>query len=122
MLAIITGDYQICYRPIAPLLKAIRELGGKATSTRDNELAPLMIEGPIQGGRTVQFPGVNAQWLIGLLISCPSLQGDTRIVVDNLGERPYASLILDWLNAAGIGVAIFMISYHSATLLNGRTR
>lgn len=102
--SIITGDYQICYRPIAPLLKAIRELGGKATSTRDNELAPLMIEGPIKGGHTVQFPGVNVQWLIGLLICCPSLQGDTRIVVDNLGERPYASLTLDWLNSAGITI------------------
>jgi len=82
--SIITGDYQICYRPIAPLLKAIRELGGKAISTRDNELAPLVIEGPIEGGHTVHFPGVNVQWLIGLLISCPSLQGDTRILVENL--------------------------------------
>ncbi|MGB7605882.1 MAG: 3-phosphoshikimate 1-carboxyvinyltransferase [Lutisporaceae bacterium] len=102
--SIVSGDYQICYRPIAPLLKAIRELGGKAVSTRDNELAPLMIEGPIEGGHTVNFPGVNVQWLIGLLIACPSLQGDTRILVENLGERPYASLTLDWLNAAGIKI------------------
>ncbi len=31
--SIITGDYQICYRPIAPLLEAIREMGGKAISS-----------------------------------------------------------------------------------------
>ncbi|MEN6315602.1 MAG: 3-phosphoshikimate 1-carboxyvinyltransferase [Clostridiaceae bacterium] len=101
---IITGDYQICYRPIAPLLKAIRELGGKAISTRDNELAPLMIEGSIEGGHTVHFPGVNVQWLIGLLIVCPSLKGDTRILVENLGEWPYVLITMDWLNAAGIRV------------------
>ena len=47
--SVVTGDYQIAYRPIAPLLNAIREMGGKAISTRDNELAPLIIEGPIEG-------------------------------------------------------------------------
>lgn len=102
--SIISGDYQICYRPIAPLLKAIREMGGKVVATRDNELAPFMVEGPIEGGHTINFPGVNVQWLIGLLISCPSLKGDTRILVKDLGERPYVGITLDWLNAAGIKV------------------
>lgn len=102
--SVITGDYQICYRPIAPLLKAIREMGGRAYSTRGNELAPLVIGGPIEGGHTVDFPGVNVQWLIGFLICCPSLKGDTTLLVDNLGEKPYAALTLDWLKAAGICV------------------
>ena len=42
--SIITGDYQICYRPISPLLNALREMGGKAVSTRDNELRGLWRE------------------------------------------------------------------------------
>ena len=102
--SIMTGDYQICYRPIAPLLEAIREMGGKAISTRDNELAPLMLEGPIQGGHTVKMPGQNVQWSIGLLACCGLLDGDTRILIDNLGERPYAALTIDWLKAAGVRV------------------
>jgi 3-phosphoshikimate 1-carboxyvinyltransferase len=101
---IITGDYQICYRPIAPLLKAVREMGGRAVSTRDNELAPLMIEGRIEGGYTVNFPGINVQWLIGLLVCCPSLEKDTVLKVDNLGEWPYAELTIDWLKSAGVEV------------------
>jgi 3-phosphoshikimate 1-carboxyvinyltransferase len=101
---VITGDYQICYRPIAPLLKAIREIGGKAVSTRDNELAPLVIEGKIEGGHAIDFPGVNVQWLIGLLVCCPSLEKDTVIRVENLGERPYAALTIDWCKAAGIEI------------------
>ena len=101
---IITGDYQICYRPIAPLLKAIREMGGTAVSTRDNELAPLMIQGRIEGGHTVNFPGVNVQWLIGLLICCPCLEKDTVLKVDNLGEWPYAELTIDWLKSAGVEI------------------
>ena len=101
---VVTGDYQICYRPIAPLLSAIREMGGQAISTRDNELAPLLIGGPVEGGHTVHLPGRNVQWSIGLMVCSPMLAGDTRIVIDNVGERPYIDLTLDWLKAAGIEV------------------
>lgn len=99
--SVVTGDYQICYRPIAPLLRAIREMGGTAVSTRDNELAPLLIQGPVSGGKTLSMPGTNVQWSIGLMVCCPLLKEDTRIVFDNLGERPYAALTMDWMKAAG---------------------
>lgn len=99
--SIITGDYQICYRPIAPLLRALRQMGAQAISTRNNELAPLMIEGPIKGGQVLEMPGENVQWSIGLMICCPLLTEDTTIRFHNLGERPYAALTMDWLKAAG---------------------
>lgn len=101
---VITGDYQICYRPIAPLLRAIRLMNGKAISTRDNELAPLMIEGTIEGGHTVEMPGENVQWSIGLMVCCPLLEKDTVIKFHNLGERPYAALTMDWMKAAGVEI------------------
>lgn len=101
---VITGDYQICYRPIAPLLRAIRQMEGTAISTRDNELAPLMIEGTIKGGHTVEMPGENVQWSIGLMVCCPLLEKDTVIKFHNLGERPYAALTMDWMKAAGVEI------------------
>ncbi|MCC8059257.1 MAG: 3-phosphoshikimate 1-carboxyvinyltransferase [Clostridiales bacterium] len=101
--SIVSGDYQICYRPIAPLLDAIREMGGKAVSTRDNELAPLMVEGPVEGGHAVHLNGKNVQWAIGLMVCCPALKDSTTIVFDTtLGERPYANLTMDWMAAAGV--------------------
>lgn len=101
--SVVTGDYQIAYRPIAPLLNALREMGGKAISTRDNELAPLIIEGPIEGGHTVHLNGKNVQWGIGLMVCCPALKDTTTIVYDTvLGERPYANLTMDWMEAAGV--------------------
>lgn len=100
--SVITGDYQICYRPIAPLLDAMREMGATCTSTRGNELAPLMIEGPLEGGHTVHLNGKNVQWAIGLMVCCPALNGTTTIKFDNLGERPYANLTMDWMKAAGV--------------------
>ena len=101
--SVVTGDYQICYRPIKPLLDAMREMGAKCTSTRDNDLAPLMIEGPLEGGHTVHLGGKNVQWGIGLMVCCPALDGDTTIIYDTtLGERPYANLTMDWMKAAGV--------------------
>ena len=49
-------------------------MGGKAVSTRDNELAPLLIEGPVEGGHTVHLNGKNVQWALadGLL---PGIKG-----------------------------------------------
>ncbi|MEG2119501.1 MAG: 3-phosphoshikimate 1-carboxyvinyltransferase [Pseudoflavonifractor sp.] len=101
---VVSGDYQICYRPIAPLLTAIRQMGGRAESTRNNELAPLVLGGPLNGGETLHMPGQNVQWSIGLMITCPMLKEDTRIVFDHLGERPYAALTMDWMKAAGLTV------------------
>lgn len=102
--SVVTGDYQICYRPIEPLLRAIRELGGQVVSSRGNELAPLMVEGQLQGGHTVCMPGENVQWSIGLMVCCPLLEGDTTIRFNNLGERPYAALTMDWMKAAGVEI------------------
>jgi len=116
---IITGDYQICYRPIAPLLKAIRQMDGTAISTRDNELAPLLIEGPIKGGHTVEMPGQNVQWSIGLMVCCPLLEKDTIVKFNNLGERPYAALTMDWMKAAG--VEIINNNYEEFIIPGGQT-
>lgn len=100
--SIITGDYQICYRPIAPLLEGLRKMGVTCTSTRGNELAPLVITGPAEGGHTIHLNGKNVQWSIGLMVCCPALKETTTIKFDNLGERPYADLTMDWMKAAGV--------------------
>ena len=35
------------------------------------------------------------------MVCCPALEGTTTIKFDNLGERPYANLTMDWMKAAG---------------------
>lgn len=100
---VVTGDYQICYRPIAPLLEGMRMMGAECISTRSNELAPLVIGGPVHGGVDIPMDGSNEQWIIGLLVCCPSLEEDTTIhFTSTLGERPYVDLTVDWMNAAGV--------------------
>lgn len=101
--SVVSGDYQICYRPAGPLVAAINELGGNVISTRNNGLAPLVVNGRMKGGKT-SLPGINSQWLSPLLITCPSLEQDTYVTTKDLVEIPYVNLTFDWLKRAGVYV------------------
>lgn len=101
--SILTGDYQICYRPAQPMIDAINQLGGKAFSTRDNGSAPIVVKGPIKGGE-VSFPGVNSQWMTPFLSVCGLLKEDTIINEKNLLERPYVDMTIGMLEKAGIKI------------------
>ncbi|MCL4514526.1 MAG: 3-phosphoshikimate 1-carboxyvinyltransferase [Firmicutes bacterium] len=99
--SVISGDYQIRYRPSGSLLAALNDLGATAFSTRDNGCAPIVVKGLMKGGKT-SLPGVNSQWLTPLLINAPLASGDTEVIVDNLQERPYIAMTLGWLDRRGV--------------------
>jgi 3-phosphoshikimate 1-carboxyvinyltransferase len=101
--SVLTGDYQICYRPAQPMLDAINTLGGEAFSTRGTGTAPVVVRGPIKGGR-VSFPGVNSQWMTPFLCACALAEGDTIIEETDLLERPYVDMTIGMLKIAGIEV------------------
>jgi 3-phosphoshikimate 1-carboxyvinyltransferase len=98
---VITGDEQIRRRPVEPLLAALRDLGAEAFTTRGNGCAPLIIKGPMRGGKTaIACP--TSQYLTALLLACPLAQGDTEIEATQLNERPYVEMTLHWLDQHGI--------------------
>jgi 3-phosphoshikimate 1-carboxyvinyltransferase len=101
--SVLTGDYQICYRPAQPMLDAINTLGGEAFSTRGTGTAPVVVRGPIKGGR-ISFPGVNSQWMTPFLCACALAEGDTIIEETDLLERPYVDMTIGMLRIAGIEV------------------
>ncbi|MCB2225838.1 MAG: 3-phosphoshikimate 1-carboxyvinyltransferase [Desulfarculaceae bacterium] len=98
--SVISGDYQICRRPAQPLVEALNDLGAKVVSTRNNGLAPLVINGPMTGGKT-KLPGVNSQWLSPLLIAGGLTENGITVVEDNLMERPYVDMTMGWVKIAG---------------------
>jgi 3-phosphoshikimate 1-carboxyvinyltransferase len=101
--SVLTGDYQICYRPAQPMIDAINNLGGVAFSTRDSGTAPIVVKGPIKGGE-INFPGVNSQWMTPFLSVCPLLKEDTIIKEKDLLERPYVDMTIGMLKRAGIEI------------------
>jgi 3-phosphoshikimate 1-carboxyvinyltransferase len=98
--SVISGDYQICRRPAQPLIDALNDLGAQVFSTRNAGVAPLVIRGPLRGGRT-KLPGINSQWLSPLLIAGALSQDGITVIEDNLMERPYVDMTMAWMKIAG---------------------
>jgi len=100
----LTGDGQLCKRPIAPLLSAYEKLG--ATVERLNgDTPPCTIQGPLHGGCcSIACP--TSQYLSSLLLACPLAEGNSEIDIPLLYEKPYVSLTLGWLDAQHIRYSI----------------
>ena len=101
---VFTGDDQIRRRPAKPLIDALNALGAKVVSTRGNGMAPIILQGPMRGGRITLDGSQTSQYLTSLLINCPLAKGETVIEVENLVEKPYIEMTLRWLKEQGIGV------------------
>jgi len=98
---VFTGDEQTRRRSAQPLLDALGALGAHAQSTRGNGCAPIIVRGPLRGGRaTLACP--TSQYLTSLLICTPLAPHDTEITVTQLNEEPYVGMTLDWLNRQNV--------------------
>ncbi len=95
---VITGDHSIRHnRPVKPLLDALEQLGVFATSTRGDGKAPILIKGPLKGGKAT-LPGHDSQPISGLLIAASFAKGQTDIHVTDPGEKPWIDLTLAWFD------------------------
>jgi len=100
---VFTGDEQIRRRPAQPLIDALNALGADVVSTRGNGMCPIVVKGPITGGRA-EVRAVTSQYVTSLLLNCPLGRVTTEIVVTELNEQPYIEMTLDWLSRQGVEV------------------
>lgn len=87
---------QMKRRPLEPLLQNLRELG----CTVESEW-PIRVQGPLEGGST-RVNDSTSQFISALLLSGIYAETDLRLTVENLNERPYVELTLDWLKRQNI--------------------
>ncbi len=92
-----TGE-QMANRPIQPLVKALNQLGMEIIE--DN---PTVVYGRLKGGK-VEVDGSSSQYLSALLMALPLAQEDSIITVNNLMERPYVDMTLQWLKDLGVKI------------------
>lgn len=93
------GDHSIRTRPMKTLLDALCNLGVQCQSTEGK--CPLSVKGPIKGGET-DVDGKSSQFLSALLFSTPLARQDSIIRVNDLHEKPYVEITLDWLRKQNI--------------------
>ena len=102
-LTVLTGDDSLRSRPHGPLLDAVSDLGGRAESTRGNGQAPLVVGGPIDGGR-VSIPGdVSSQFVTALLMAGAVTDGGIEIELETaLKSAPYVEITRELMAAFGV--------------------
>ena len=97
---VLTGDLSIRHnRPVMPLLNALTQLGALAVSTRQDGYAPIIVKGPLKGGKAT-LDGRDSQPVSGLLI-LGAFQ-PLELHVTNPGEKPWIGLTLNWFDRLGI--------------------
>ena len=102
---VLTGDESIRrIRPAGPLLEALSQLGAFAVSTKGDGHAPVVIRGPLRGGRA-KLSGADSQPVSALLIACALADAPTELTVTEPGEKPWITLTLDWLGRCGVEVS-----------------
>ena len=112
----LTGDQQLCSRPIGPLVSALRDLGAEVECADGRP--PVRIKGPLKGGSTT-IECRTSQYLSGLLLGTALGEGDSRIECSLLYEKPYVTLTLGWLDRQGIEYEI-SDDYESAVMRGGQ--
>jgi len=96
-----TGDEQVRNRTVAPLMKALTELGARCFSLHDNGKAPVKVSGRLIGAKT-SIAATTSQYLSSLLLCSPLAEKDTQIEVTVLNEPGYVQMTLDWLDKEAI--------------------
>jgi 3-phosphoshikimate 1-carboxyvinyltransferase len=102
-LTVLTGDDSLRSRPQGPLLDAVRQLDGRAESTRKNGQAPLVVGGGVDGG-AVAIPGdVSSQYITALLMAgAVTDEGIDIELTTGLKSSPYVDITLEVLEDYGV--------------------
>jgi 3-phosphoshikimate 1-carboxyvinyltransferase len=99
---VMTGDHSVqTNRPVKPLISGLNQLGASCQSVRQNDHAPIRIQGPIRAGE-VSIDGEDSQPVSALLMACAFLKGETSLTVNHPGETPWIDLTLSWFDRLGI--------------------
>lgn len=95
----IDGSARLRERPLAPLVRALRELG----ATIDGDALPLTVTGPLRGG-PVDVPGAqSSQFASALLLAAPrSRQGVTLRISGTLVSAPFVAMTIAGLERRGV--------------------
>jgi 3-phosphoshikimate 1-carboxyvinyltransferase len=100
------GVQRMRERPIEDLLAALRQLGVKAHSERNNGCPPVVVEADGLRGGHVRIKGnISSQFLSGLLMAGPAAAADVTIEVEGeVVSYPYVAMTLRMMQQWGLQV------------------
>jgi 3-phosphoshikimate 1-carboxyvinyltransferase len=101
-------------RPIEDLLAALRQLGVKAYSERNNGYPPVLVEADGLKGGTAGIRGdVSSQFLSGLLMAAPLARTDVTLAVEgSLVSEPYVAMTVALMRQFGAAIEAGASYFH----------
>jgi 3-phosphoshikimate 1-carboxyvinyltransferase len=86
----LTGNGSLLARPVSMIEEPLKALGA-TVQTRDG-CPPVIIKGPIRGGRIKVDGSTSSQLISGLLIALPLCGNDSELELVNLKSRGYVTM------------------------------
>lgn len=99
----LSGAATLRKRPMTMICDALSQLDVQCKTT-DGYL-PLIIKGPLKGGKCSIDGSVSSQLLTGLLMALPLARNDSEISVKNLKSVPYIDMTTGILKEFGISIS-----------------
>jgi 3-phosphoshikimate 1-carboxyvinyltransferase len=106
-----SGEGSLRSRPMDMLKTSFKDLGVRCTTT--NGSPPIKVHGPLTSGRADVDGSITSQFLTGLLMALPRVEGKSELHVKNLTSGPYIHLTLKILQSCGIHIHHDNYSYFS---------
>ncbi|MGP8159176.1 MAG: 3-phosphoshikimate 1-carboxyvinyltransferase [Thermoplasmata archaeon] len=101
---VIAGASRLSERPIDELLEGLKALGASCRHIHGRGL-PIEVRGPMRGGRVVLDASKSSQFASALLLTLPSLEGDSSLeLTGKVVSTPYLEATLAVLAHHGIRV------------------
>jgi 3-phosphoshikimate 1-carboxyvinyltransferase len=99
------GSARLRARPLAPLIAALRALGGSVECLETEGHAPLRVTGAgLKGGRVTLDAGDSSQYLSALLVAASRARAELEVQVERLTSAPYVELTVAALAEFGVEV------------------
>lgn len=102
----LTGTPRMHARPIGDLVRALRELGVKASFREKDGFPPVSVKAEgIRGGKVEIAGDKSSQYVSSLLLAGPYAEKDVEVeVTGELVSQPYVDVTLDVMKTFGISV------------------
>ncbi|MFN5910801.1 MAG: 3-phosphoshikimate 1-carboxyvinyltransferase [Bacteroidota bacterium] len=109
----LTGEGSLLQRPMHFFDEVLPQLGAKFES--NHGFLPFSIHGPMKSSEIEVDGSSSSQYISGLLMALPLIQGNSKITVKNAASTPYIQMTLKTLADFGIeirheGFTTFLIS------------
>jgi 3-phosphoshikimate 1-carboxyvinyltransferase len=89
-------------RDVGMVASPLEALGARCADSKG--LPPLLVEGPLRGGRAIVDARTSSQFLTGLLLALPLAPEDSQLEVRGLASGGYVDLTIATMHAFGVGV------------------